>query len=226
MDEHIPPRAGSGWLEVIVGSMYSGKTEELIRRLRRAQIARQRVEIFKPVIDERYAKDHIVSHSDVRIPSRAVRTAKDILRWAHEAQVIGIDEGQFLGPALLDVCEKLARQGKRVIVAGLDQDYMGKPFEPMPQLLAVAEYITKTLAICMVCGAPANRTYRKVARGGRVVVGGAEIYEARCRRCFELGQRAKAAAPVHTFPEDSHDIEKAPRRRRAAAASPSRRRVR
>jgi thymidine kinase len=226
MDEHIPPRAGSGWIEVIVGSMYSGKTEELIRRLRRAQIARQRVEIFKPVIDDRYAKDQIVSHSELRIPSRSVRTAKEVLRWAHEAQVIGIDEGQFLGPALLDVCEKLARSGKRVIVAGLDQDYMGKPFEPMPQLLAVAEFITKTLAICMVCGAPANRTYRKVARAGRVVVGGSDLYEARCRRCFELGQRAKAAAPVHPFPEENHGIVAKSARRRRSSAPPRRRRVR
>jgi len=192
MDEHIPPRAGSGWIEVIVGSMYSGKTEELIRRLRRAQIARQRVEIFKPAIDDRYAKDQIVSHSEVKIPSRAVKSAKDVLRWAHEAQVIGIDEGQFLGPGLLEVCERLARQGKRVIVAGLDQDYMGKPFEPMPQLLAIAEYITKTLAICVVCGNPANRSYRKKRRTARVVVGGADLYEARCRRCFELGRRAVA----------------------------------
>ncbi len=226
MDEHIPPRAGSGWIEVIVGSMYSGKTEELIRRLRRAQIARQRVEIFKPVIDDRYAKDHIVSHSEVKIPSRAVKTAKDVLRWAHEAQVIGIDEGQFLGAELIDVCEKLARAGKRVIVAGLDQDYMGKPFEPMPQLLAISEFITKTLAICMVCGAPANRTYRKVAKGGRVVVGGADLYEARCRRCFDLGQRAKAADPIHQFPEESHEIAKPVRRRGAAAPARSRRRVR
>ena len=180
-----PPRApGSGWLEVIVGSMYSGKTEELIRRLRRAQIARQRVEIFKPAIDDRYAADAIVSHSELRIPSRAVKTAADVLRHAHEAEVIGIDEGQFLGPDLVKVCEKLAKKGKRVIVAGLDQDYRGVPFEPMPQLLAIAEYITKTLAICVVCGAPANRTYRKVKRGGRVVVGGADLYEARCRRCF------------------------------------------
>jgi thymidine kinase len=227
MDEHIPPRAGSGWIEVIVGSMYSGKTEELIRRLRRAQIARQRVEIFKPVIDDRYAKDQIVSHSELRIPSRAVKSAKDVLRWAHEAHVIGIDEGQFLGPGLLDVCERLARQGKRVIVAGLDQDYMGQPFEPMPQLLAVAEYITKTLAICMVCGAPANRTYRKVARGGRVVVGGADLYEARCRRCFDLGRKAQAAAPIHEFPEASNEPPKAARRRAGAARSrPARRRVR
>ena len=184
----------TGSIEVIVGSMYSGKTEELIRRLRRAQIARQRVEIFKPTIDDRYAKDAIVSHNEVRIPSRSVKKAAEVLKHAHEAQVIGIDEGQFLGAELVNVCEKLARMGKRVIVAGLDQDYRGRPFEPMPQLLAVAEYITKTLAICVVCGAPANRTYRKVQRGGRVVVGGAEIYEARCRRCFDLGRRARPVA--------------------------------
>ena len=194
---------GTGSIEVIVGSMYSGKTEELIRRLRRAQIARQRVEIFKPQIDDRYAKDAIVSHSDLRIPSRAVKKASDVLRHAHEAQVIGIDEGQFLGEGLVEVCEKLARMGKRVIVAGLDQDYLGRPFEPMPQLLAIAEYITKTLAICVVCGAPANRTYRKVQRGGRVVVGGAEIYEARCRRCFDLGRRARPAADTLGDPDAS-----------------------
>ena len=199
-EPHLPISVVGGWIEVIVGSMYSGKTEELIRRLRRAQIARQRVEIFKPVIDDRYAKDHIVSHNDLRIPSRGVRTAQEILRYAHEAQVIGIDEGQFLGPSLLEVCDKLARKGKRVIVAGLDQDYMGRPFEPMPQLLAIAEYITKALAICMVCGAPANRTYRKVARGGRVVVGGAEIYEARCRRCYDLGRRAQALPEPKPLP--------------------------
>jgi thymidine kinase len=225
MSEPMPPFASTGWIEVIVGSMYSGKTEELIRRLRRAQIARQRVEIFKPGIDDRYAADAIVSHSELRIPSRAVRSAKDVLRHAHEAQVIGIDEGQFLGPDLVDVCQELARRGKRVIVAGLDQDYLGRPFEPMPQLLAVAEYITKTLAICVICGEPANRTYRKVARGGRVVVGGTELYEARCRRCHALGRRAKppqipesggphAAAPART------------RRTRARTAPPARRRVR
>jgi thymidine kinase len=198
MAEPNPHAADTGWIEVIVGSMYSGKTEELIRRLRRAQIARQRVEIFKPLIDDRYAHDAIVSHSELRIPSRAVRSARDVLRHAHEAQVIGIDEGQFLGPELVAVCERLARQGKRVIVAGLDQDYAGRPFEPMPQLLAVAEYITKTLAICMVCGAPANRTYRKVRRSGRVVVGGTDLYEARCRRCYDLGRRAVAPDSPHT----------------------------
>src|SRR5436309_13406130 len=188
-----PPHPTTGWIEVIVGSMYSGKTEELIRRLRRAQIARQRVEIFKPMIDDRFGHDAIVSHSELRIPSRSVKRARDVLRYAHEAQVIGIDEGQFLGPDLVRVCEDLARRGKRVIVAGLDQDYAARPFEPMPQLLAVAEYITKTLAICVVCGSPANRTYCKVQRGGLVVVGGAEIYEARCRRCYDLGRRARSA---------------------------------
>src|SRR6266850_7545899 len=190
MAEPTPPFPSTGWIEVIVGSMYSGKTEELIRRLRRALIARQKVEIFKPVIDDRYGEDAIVSHSALSIPSRSVASARDVLRYAHEAQVIGIDEGQFLGPDLVKVCERLARRGKRVIVAGLDQDYAARPFEPMPQLLAVAEYITKTLAICVVCGSPANRTYRKKRRAGRVVVGGADLYEARCRRCYELGRRA------------------------------------
>jgi thymidine kinase len=226
MSEPMPPFASTGWIEVIVGSMYSGKTEELIRRLRRAQIARQRVEIFKPAIDDRYAADAIVSHSELRIPSRAVRRAKDVLRYAHEAQVIGIDEGQFLGPDLVDVCQELARRGKRVIVAGLDQDYLGRPFEPMPALLAVAEYITKTLAICVVCGEPANRTYRKVAKGGRVVVGGAELYEARCRRCHALGRRARPPQGPETG--GPHAVPQArPRRARTgAAARPRRRRLR
>jgi thymidine kinase len=223
MSEPAPPIPASGWIEVIVGSMYSGKTEELIRRLRRAQIARQRVEIFKPAIDDRYARDAIVSHSELRIPSRAVRTAKDVLRHAHEAQVIGIDEGQFLGKDLVKVCERLARKGKRVIVAGLDQDYAGRPFEPMPQLLAIAEYITKTLAICVVCGAPANRTYRKVRRAGRVVVGGADVYEARCRRCYELGRRVQAP-PDAPQPGGTHAVAVSrPRRRRRGSRARARR---
>ena len=221
---HSLPSAG--WIEVIVGSMYSGKTEELIRRLRRAQIARQRVEIFKPVIDDRYAKDHIVSHSEVRIPSRAVKEAKDILRYAHEAQVIGIDEGQFLGEGLVKVVERLARRGKRVIVAGLDQDYAGRPFEPMPQLLAIAEYITKTLAICVVCGSPANRTYRKKKRAGRVVVGGADLYEARCRRCYELGSQVEAPE-IAPSTGGTHEVTtKRRRRRRGRRARPAAGRVR
>jgi thymidine kinase len=219
MAEPAMPLPQSGWIEVIVGSMYSGKTEELIRRLRRAQIARQRVEIFKPTIDNRYSTDHIVSHSEQRIPSRMVRRAADILRYAHEAQVIGIDEGQFLGGDLVKVCERLARRGKRVIVAGLDQDYAGRPFEPMPQLLAIAEYITKTLAICVVCGNPANRTYRKKRRSGRVNVGGTDLYEARCRRCYELGRRAVAPDTDHggSHAEETRGKRPAVRRPRRAA---------
>ena len=216
MSEPNPPIPATGWIEVIVGSMYSGKTEELIRRLRRALIARQKVEIFKPALDDRYGRDQIVSHSELRIPSRAVKNAREVLRYAHEAQVIGIDEGQFLGPELVKVCERLARSGKRVIVAGLDQDYRGRPFEPMPQLLAVAEYITKTLAICMVCGNPANRSFRKKRRTGRVLVGGADLYEARCRRCFELGRRAVAPdePPPPGGTDEASPLRSSPRPRR------------
>ncbi|HTM05592.1 MAG TPA: thymidine kinase [Vicinamibacterales bacterium] len=175
-----------GWIEVIVGSMYSGKSEELIRRLRRAQIARQKVQIFKPAIDVRYATDQIVSHSEMRIPSTSVRTARELLATvAPDTEVIGIDEGQFFDQELPMIANTLADQGKRVIIAGLDQDYLGKPFEPMPQLLAIAEYITKTHAICMVCGNPANHTQRLVASGDRVLVGAQGVYEARCRVCFD-----------------------------------------
>jgi thymidine kinase len=224
MSEPYSHQPNVGSIEVIVGSMYSGKTEELIRRLRRAQIARQRVEIFKPAIDDRYAVDQLVSHSEARIPSRSIRDAKEILRYAHEAQVIGIDEGQFLGPDLVRVCEQLANQGKRVLVAGLDQDYQGRPFEPMPELLAVAEYITKTLAICVVCGAPANRTYRKKKRAGRVVVGGADLYEARCRRCYELGSRVRAPRAAATNGElDALTPDRHARPRARAARSTGRR---
>jgi thymidine kinase len=177
---------GHGWIEVIVGSMFSGKSEELIRRLRRAQIARQRVQIFKPAIDVRYADDHIVSHSEMRIPSAAVAGSRALLdRVERDTEVIGIDEGQFFDLELPMICNTLADQGKRVIVAGLDQDYLGKPFEPMPQLLAIAEYITKTHAICMVCGNPANHTQRLVVSGDRVLVGAQGMYEARCRVCFD-----------------------------------------
>ncbi len=174
-----------GWVEVITGSMFSGKSEELIRRLRRAQIAKQSVAIFKPQIDDRFSKDHIVSHNEQKIPSIAVTEAWDILEQSREAKVVGIDEGQFFGPELIEVCEELAFDGKRVIVAGLDQDYRGRPFEPMPQILAIAESITKTLAICMRCGNPANRTQRITKDRDRVVVGTKDMYEARCRNCFE-----------------------------------------
>jgi thymidine kinase len=186
-----------GWIEVIVGSMFSGKSEELIRRMRRAQIARQKVQIFKPALDTRYADDHIVSHSEMRIPSCAVASARVLLEQVEpDTEVVGIDEGQFFDAELPQVCNTLADQGMRVIVAGLDQDYLGKPFEPMPQLLAIAEYITKTLAICMVCGNPANHTQRLVPSEDRVLLGAQGTYEARCRRCFDPGL-AGAPAPAH-----------------------------
>ena len=175
-----------GWIEVIVGCMFSGKSEELIRRLRRTQIARQRVQVFKPIIDTRFSDDHIVSHSDMRIQSEAVATSRLLLeRVGTDAEVVGIDEGQFFDLELPMVCNTLADRGVRVIVAGLDQDYLGKPFDPMPQLLAIAEYITKTHAICMVCSNPASHTQRLVASGDRVLVGASGLYEARCRACFD-----------------------------------------
>jgi thymidine kinase len=180
---HDSPK-NTGWIEVVVGCMFSGKTEELIRRMRRAQIAKQRVAIFKPVIDTRFSDDHIVSHSEAKLLSTTVRSSADVLRLAADAQVVGIDEGQFFDMGIVEVAETLANRGKRVIIAGLDQDYRGKPFEPMPQLLAIAEYITKTLAICMVCGNPADRTQRTTTSHERVLVGAKEAYEARCRRCF------------------------------------------
>ena len=191
-----------GWIEVIVGSMFSGKSEELIRRLRRAQIARQKVQIFKPTVDVRFAEDHIVSHSEMRIPSVPVASSRLLLEQVEQdTEVVGIDEGQFFDHDLPLVCNTLADQGKRVIIAGLDQDYLGKPFEPMPQLLAIAEFITKTHAICMVCGNPANHTQRLVASGDRVLVGAQGMYEARCRVCFDP-LLAGSAEPVHE-PTDS-----------------------
>jgi len=165
--------------------MFSGKTEELIRRLRRAQYARQSVVVFKPGIDNRYADDSVGSHSGERMRSVQIATAEDIPGLVADAQVIGIDEAQFLGPELVDIVEELANAGKRVVVAGLDMDYRGAPFSPMPQLLAVAEYIDKVHAICVVCGNPANRSQRTVNRDARVLVGETDAYEARCRKCWD-----------------------------------------
>ncbi|HVG32129.1 MAG TPA: thymidine kinase [Pyrinomonadaceae bacterium] len=185
-DEHISHlRTTPGWIEVIAGSMFSGKSEELIRRLRRAKIARQKVQVFKPTIDERYSRDHIVSHSEMRHESSTVETAAELLaRVEPGTEVVGIDEGQFFDNDLVAVANELAGRGLRVIIAGLDQDYTGKPFEPMPQLLAIAEYITKTHAICMRCGQPANYSQRTFESEERVAVGASGMYEARCRRCF------------------------------------------
>lgn len=184
-------RDDTGCIEVICGSMFSGKSEELIRRLRRAKIAKQKVVAFKPRIDDRYDDEDIVSHDERRIESIRIDDANEIPGYVDaDVQVVGIDEGQFLGSSLPEVCESLANSGVRVIVAGLDQDYLGRPFEPMPALLAIAEYITKTLAVCMKCGKPANRTQRITPSRERVVVGASEVYEARCRECFDPGEPA------------------------------------
>jgi len=174
----------TGWIEVVCGCMYSGKTEELIRRLRRAQIAKQRVVIAKPQVDNRYSSNQIVSHNEQSLPSIVVCNPSEIMDIAKDAQVIGIDEAQFFSHDIVQVCDELASLGKRVLVAGLDQDYRGRPFGPVPQLLAIAEYITKTLAICMVCGNPADRTQRITDQQELVVVGARGVYEARCRKCF------------------------------------------
>ena len=179
-------KGNMGWIEVVVGPMFSGKSEELIRRLRRAEIARQRVQIFKPIIDQRYAANEIVSHSGLGISSDLVQSAQEIMgKVEPRTEVVGIDEAQFLGEGLVELCTHLADMGKRVIVAGLDTDFMGRPFEPMPRLLAVAEEITKLLAICVRCGNPAVNTQRLVASEELIVVGAGGMYEARCRRCFE-----------------------------------------
>lgn len=176
---------GTGWIEVIVGSMFSGKSEELIRRLNRARIARQKVQVFKPGIDSRYSIEEIASHSGQKHGSRPVAdTAEMISLVDPDTEVVGIDEGQFFDMAIIDAVNQLAAEGKRVIVAGLDQDYTGKPFEPMPQLLSIAEFITKTHAICVKCGSTANYSQRTVESDALVEVGAADKYEARCRQCF------------------------------------------
>jgi thymidine kinase len=173
-----------GWIEVICGSMFSGKTEELIRRLKRAKIANLRVEIFKPAFDTRYHEQKIVSHDENAIQSTPVETSTSILLMAGEVDVIGIDEAQFFDDQLPEVCDQLAVRGVRVIVAGLDMDYKAKPFGQMPNLLAKAEYITKLHAICVKCGNIANYSYRKRPAGGQVVLGEKDLYEPRCRRCY------------------------------------------
>lgn len=182
----------AGWIEVICGPMFSGKTEELLRRLRRAEFARQRVQTFKPSRDNRYDAQAVVSHSQQRRNGTAVEnSAALLLGVAPETQVVGIDEVQFFDMGIVDVCQRLANGGRRVLIAGLDMDYLGRPFEPVPALLAVAEYITKTLAICVRCGNPAGHSQRLVAGNkDRVLVGSMDSYEARCRKCFDpaLGQ--------------------------------------
>jgi thymidine kinase len=185
-----------GWIEVVCGPMFSGKSEELIRRLRRAMIARKRVQVFKPVIDDRYSITDIVSHGAQRLPSETITSAKEILaKLDWRTQVVGVDESNFFGEDLVEVAQQLADTGKQIIIAGLDTDYMGRPFHPMPQLLSVAESITKMLAICMRCGNPAKHTQRLVESKDLIVVGAAGMYEARCRRCFEPGMPKQDILP-------------------------------
>jgi thymidine kinase len=172
-----------GWIEVICGSMFSGKTEELIRRLKRAKIANLKVEIFKPSIDVRYDETKVVSHDSNTIQSTPIDNSQTILLLAEGVDVVGIDEAQFFDDQILDVCEKLALRGTRVIVAGLDMDYLGRPFGQMPYLLSIADYITKLHAICMKCGNIANVSFRKTEQGGQVLLGEKETYEPRCRIC-------------------------------------------
>ena len=175
-----------GWIEVICGSMFSGKTEELIRRLKRVKIANLKAEIFKPAIDVRYDEVKIVSHDTNSVHSTPVQNANSILLMAQDVDVVGIDEAQFFDEEIAIVCEQLALRGVRVIVAGLDMDYMGKPFGQMPNLLAVADYITKLHAICVRCGNIANISYRKTADAGQVLLGEKDIYEPRCRQCAQV----------------------------------------
>jgi thymidine kinase len=178
--------AKSGWIEVICGPMFSGKSEELIRRIRRASIARRHVQVFKPAIDTRYSAGEIVTHADVRMPSEDVSSVTEILaKLDPRAEVIGIDEANFFGQELVQLADELADAGRQVIVAGLDTDFLGRPFPPMPDLLAIAESITKLLAVCVRCGAPAKHSQRLVESEELILVGAADYYEARCRRCFQ-----------------------------------------
>lgn len=185
--EMLRPRGATcGWIEVVCGSMFSGKTQELIRRLRLAKIARQKVQSFNSSLDTRYGRNHIISHDKIKIPSLPAKNARDILaKVDDDAQVVGIDEVHFFGPAVVEVCEKLADEGRRVIVAGLDQDYKGRPFEATAKLMAIAEFVSKQLAICVVCGGPANKSQRLTHTRKRISVGAADKYEARCRHCFK-----------------------------------------
>ena len=181
----ISPK-NSGWIEVICGPMFSGKTEELIRRLIRAQIAKQKVTILKPSLDNRYSEDFIVSHNQRKIKSIAINNIKDIEKLSKNSDVVGIDEAQFFDTNLISICKKLAKNGKRVVIAGLEKDYQAIPFGPMPQLLVDAEFVTKVNAICMQCGDPANFSQRITEEKNQVVIGEIDKYEARCRKCFQL----------------------------------------
>jgi len=183
--------SGQGWIEVITGSMFSGKTEELIRRLKRARIARQQVEIFKPRIEVRYSVEEVVSHDENAIHSTPVDSSANILLLASGVEVVGIDEAQFFDDGLIDVCNQLADSGIRVIIAGLDMDYKGNPFGPIPGLMSIAEYVTKVHAICVRCGSLANYTHRLSEDDKLIVLGETDIYEPLCRICFAKNKSGK-----------------------------------
>ena len=187
MNIQIPSVWSSGWVEVICGSMFSGKTEELIRRVKRAQIAKQKTQIFKPLLDDRYSLNHVQSHSSQKIDAQCIQNPEEILGLLEDnTRVVGIDEAQFLPPSVIEISQRLANRGLRVVIAGLDMDYLGVPFGPIPQLMATAEYVTKMQAICTVCGSPASKTFRRkgVTESGQILVGAEDFYEARCRRCY------------------------------------------
>ncbi len=191
LEKDTNSKSRTGWIEVVCGSMFSGKTEELIRRLNRARIAKQRVQIFKPQIDKRYSEENVVSHDANSVASIPVQSASQILFYSNEYDVVGIDEAQFFDDELASVCEQLANAGLRVIVAGLDMDFQGKPFGPIPALLAKAEYVTKVHAICMQCGNLAQYSHRKVEGNKLVMLGETETYEPLCRKCFNESIRTK-----------------------------------
>ncbi len=186
------PKNSKGWIEVVCGSMFSGKTEELIRRVKRAKIAKLEVRIFKPKMEVRYDQVKVVSHDDNYIDSFPVDNSKEILRWVENTEVVGIDEAQFFDEDLPAVCDQLANMGKRVIIAGLDMDFKAKPFGVMPQLMAMAEYVTKVHAICMQCGSVAQYSYRFSKSGGQVQLGEKNQYEPRCRSCFIKGMEEQS----------------------------------
>ena len=191
MNIQLPTVFNSGWVEVICGSMFGGKTEELIRRVKRAQIAKQKVQIFKPIIDDRYSKEHVTSHSSLRVDAQNIHNVEEIMTHLDDnTRIVGIDEAQFFSPAIVEISQRLANRGLRVIIAGLDLDYRGVPFGPMPLLMATAEFVTKMSAICTVCGNTASRTQRRKLENpeknnSQVLVGAEDFYEARCRKCYE-----------------------------------------
>lgn len=192
LENPINPTGRAGWIEVIVGSMFSGKTEELIRRLNRARIAKQKVEIFKPGVDTRYDDTNVVSHDSNVIRSTPVEAASQILLYTNDVEVVGIDEAQFFDSEIINVCNELANNGVRVVVAGLDMDYLGKPFGPIPALMAMAEYVTKVHAICMGCGNLAQYSHRTVANDKLVLLGETDSYMPLCRKCFNHALHSKS----------------------------------